>query len=362
MARRTVSALIAAVALAVTLLLVRGLSFGGPDASVSEIDTYLRLRALPSVTSDIRAELAPRTPLDVVGRSADGSWLAVITPDERGGWVAREYVDLNINLNALRVSDGQTVIVPEPQIAPEVAAHVREIAARGAALGRDPHSFSKVGDSITAAPHMLTPIARDLLTLGDFEALAEVVNHYTKDAFGADSLAARSGWASTEVLKPELVADNPLCEADETPLACEYRVRNPSVALIMFGTNDVSILTADAYRAYMTRIIEETVSAGIVPVISTIPTRAGFEDKVSEFNVVIRELAAEYRVPLWQYGAAMHFLPNSGLSGDGVHPSLPYLGLDGVTDFRTENLISGYVIRNLGALQMLDAVRTASGI
>jgi hypothetical protein len=361
MARRTISALIATAALAVALTIVRGLSFSGPDASVSEIDTYLRLRALPSVASDIRGELAPRTPLEVVGRNADGSWLAVITPDERGGWVAREYVELNVDLNGLTVSDGQRVIVPLPRLTPEVAAHVREIAASGAALGRDPHSFSKVGDSISAAPHMLTPIADGLMTLGDYESLSVVVDHYAKESFGASSLAARTGWASSEVFKPEL-ADSEQCETGESPLACEYRVRNPSVALIMFGTNDVGLLTLDAYRAYMTRIIDETIAAGIVPVISTIPTRAGFEEQTRAFNVVIRELADTYRVPLWQYGAVMQFLPDGGLSGDGVHPSLPYLGFDGVTDFRTENLVSGYVVRNLGALLMLDAVRTAAGI
>jgi hypothetical protein len=49
-------------------------------------------------------------------------------------------------------------------------------------------------------------------------------------------------------------------------------------------------------------------------------------------------------------------LPDAGLAPDGTHPSIPPKGYKGSADFRASNLYYGYVIRNLTALQMLDAV------
>lgn len=333
---------------------------GGPDARVAQVDTFLRLRQLPTTQSEILAELETGTPLTVTARSESGDWLAVITPDERAGWVARQYVDVRININSLPVSNGYTVIIPTPRINADTAAHIREIYARGQQLGRRANAFAKVGDSISAAPHMLTPIAEGHYELGEFSELQRVIDHFVADAFAAQSKAAVSGWTSGEVLRPEL-ADPKMCEEGETPLACEYRLTNPAVALIMYGTNDVALINLAAYEANMQAIIDYTVQQGIIPVISTIPMREGYTDQVTAFNRKIRELAERNRIPLWQYGAVMQTLPENGLTGDGVHPSLPYRGYDGVADFRADNLYSGYVVRNLGALMMLNALLDVIG-
>ncbi|MBC8170989.1 MAG: hypothetical protein H7X77_04940, partial [Anaerolineae bacterium] len=95
---------------------------------------------------------------------------------------------------------------------------------------------------------------------------------------------------------------------------------------------------------------------GIIPVLSTIPVRVGYEEKVNQFNGIIRATAAANGIPLWDYAGAMAGLPNSGLSGDGLHPSTSSAGYQGAADFNGENLQYGYVIRNLTMLQVLDAL------
>ena len=76
----------------------------------------------------------------------------------------------------------------------------------------------------------------------------------------------------------------------------------------------------------------------------------------SPANPASGKLARRYNIPLWEFGGAMQSLPDAGLAGDGIHPSIPPRGYKGAADFRPNNLHYGYVIRNLTALQMLDAV------
>jgi hypothetical protein len=75
---------------------------------------------------------------------------------------------------------------------------------------------------------------------------------------------------------------------------------------------------------------------------------------VEIINGIIVRLAREYDVPLWDYWSALQALPNDGLSGDGVHPSYPSIA--GAANFTPDNLQYGYTVRNLLALQALDAV------
>ncbi|MFN8563236.1 MAG: hypothetical protein U0703_16850 [Anaerolineae bacterium] len=77
---------------------------------------------------------------------------------------------------------------------------------------------------------------------------------------------------------------------------------------------------------------------------------------MDEFNQIVTEIAAEYAIPMVDYGGAMLALGDGGLDLDGVHPSVPPKGYEGAADFSADNLYYGYVVRNLTALQILDAV------
>lgn len=70
-------------------------------------------------------------------------------------------------------------------------------------------------------------------------------------------------------------ADPQWCLSGETPLACEYRVTRPSIALIMFGINDGAATEPEAYEAYLRLIVTQTLERKIVPVLHTFPTRPG---------------------------------------------------------------------------------------
>ncbi|MEO8397240.1 MAG: SGNH/GDSL hydrolase family protein, partial [Chloroflexota bacterium] len=172
-------------------------------------------------------------------------------------------------------------------------------------------------------------------------------------------LAAKVGWTTYRVLNP-VESDPTLCEDGESPLLCEYRILQPSVALIMFGTNDVSVLDPNNYRANLNQIVQLTEARGIIPILSTIPVRIRYEAQVVQFNQIIVDVAAQHAIPLVDYGGAMLPLGSDGFDLDKVHPSVPPKGYAGAADFRTDNLYYGYVIRNLTALQMLDLVWQAT--
>lgn len=68
-----------------------------PDARVNDMATTLNLRQAPSPFAPVITELAGRTPLTVIGRSANNMWLKVET-DGQTGWVSVSYLDVYISL------------------------------------------------------------------------------------------------------------------------------------------------------------------------------------------------------------------------------------------------------------------------
>jgi hypothetical protein len=237
----------------------------------------------------------------------------------------------------------------------------REIFRRGQQLGNRANVFSKVGDSLTVATYVLYPIGWGAANLRQYQGLLPVVEYFSAanardgNSFANISLSADNGWTTVSVFDP--ARSNPeICLPGEAPLICEYRIVRPATALILLGTNDVAEVPAVTYQANMRRIIEISVNRGIVPVVSTLPQREGYEEQVTEFNAIIWDLAREYSVPLWDYGLAMSNLPNGGISQDGVHPSWPPGDFSAAVDFSAGNLRYGYTLRNLTALLVLDVL------
>jgi hypothetical protein len=256
------------------------------------------------------------------------------------------------------------VPTPQPPIYPYISGITdtsHQIYQTGLALGNRPDVFSKVGDSITVAPQFLTPIGWGDYHLGEHTDLAPVVEYYSQavardgNSFTNNSLAAEGGWSAWTVLNPGAASD--WCFDGEQPLVCEYRIVQPSVALIMLGTNDAPYTDLAQYEVWMREIIETSISMGVIPVVSTIPEFhwEGMEGRVARVNEIIVALATEYDVPLWDYHAALAGVANEGISSDGVHPSGSWTGPG--TDLTPENLAQyGMTVRNLTALQALDAI------
>jgi uncharacterized protein YraI len=240
-----------------------------------------------------------------------------------------------------------------------ITENARAIFLLGRSLGNRPDVFTKVGDSITANTAFLVPVGLGNYNLRDHTYLQPVVDYYLQSAardnnsFANTSLSAKGGWLVWHTIL-EQYADPGYCFAGEMPLECEYRVVKPAVSLIMLGTNDVLTTPTSSYERGMRTVVETSLDMGVIPVLSTIPPfkmREGMDERVDEFNGLITALAYEYSVPLWDYWGALQPLPNYGLAGDGVHP-----GWAVPADFSPGYLQWGMTMRNLTALQALDAV------
>jgi LysM repeat protein len=243
-----------------------------------------------------------------------------------------------------------------------ITGHARAIYDLGQTLGNRPDVFSRVGDSITASPVFLYGIGLGTYQLHDYAQFQAVIDYYSTAAarenansFANPSLAAKTNWRAAAVLDPSF-ADTAICQEGEAPLACEFRLVRPAVALIMLGTNDVPSTSDANFEADYRRVIEFCLEKGVIPVVSTIPPlfRVGLEGRAEELNVIITALAREYDVPLWDYYSALQGLPGAGMAHDGVHPNSAPAGHN--ADFSAEYLQYGMVVRNLNALYVLDEI------
>lgn len=347
-----------------------------PDgASNGSVNVYaLNVRAAPTRGAQKIGEVAFRQQVTIIARSANNSWLQVQTNNGVSGWVAARYISTDVALSALPVADGNAPVsaavpaqnnaAPQSNVAVAPAgsapyftlgANAWNIRARGLETGKQANVFSKVGDSITASTMMYRPFGYGGYSLGGYGYLQNTINFYTQQSWIRNSGAAANGWTTAIVNNPAYAREG--CVPGESPLACEYRVMQPAVALIMFGTNDMTNVDADDFANHLRTIVGYSANEGVIPVLSTIPIRRGLEGRTGIYNQIIVDVASQNGVSLWDYASVMSTLPDSGLSGDGVHPSEPPRGFDDAANFTDGFLKYGYVQRNLTALQVLDVIR-----
>jgi GDSL-like lipase/acylhydrolase family protein len=259
-----------------------------------------------------------------------------------------------------------------PVLAPDLIGHLEKIANRGEQLGNQPGVVAKIGDSITASPSFLQALACWPPRLGEWSELRGTLGFFGRtsvprgseeaqcpvsNSYSRLGVAAVGGWRAADALLPR--ESFPECQGLPA-VSCELQLLHPSVALIMFGTNDLEEMTAVQFRLDLARVVRLVSSAGAIPVISTIPPRARwpFSQRVERFNAEIASLAENRVLPLWNYWRQMAELgvPRGGLSRDGVHPSALCPPCTAI-DFRPVGLRQGYALRNLGALRVLDRLR-----
>jgi len=239
---------------------------------------------------------------------------------------------------------------------PTFSARAMEIYRRGLALGRNPHVFSKIGDCQNITTYFLADFENpDKYRLGPYADLQATIDWF-KGSFGRKSLSVHGGMNVAAVLSP-LWADPASCNAGESPMACELRVNNPSIAIISFEedwSGDV-----EKYGVYLRQVIEYTIDQGVVPIVAT---KADNLEGGNRIDALIAQLAWEYDIPLWNFWAAVQPLPSHGLIQDGFHLTQGYI----VNNNFFLNIYyfdlppsdwSGWMERNLTALQALDAAR-----
>lgn len=230
-------------------------------------------------------------------------------------------------------------------VIPEISGRTREIYQRGMELGRDPHSFSIIGDCQSVDVYFLGDFANpENYRLGEYEELQAVIDQF-QGSFDRRRLAVMGGYDVASVLSP-FWADPEICERHESPLECEIRVGNPSMVIISMETwwYDRPIET---YAGYMRQIVEYAIDSGVVPILAT---KADNREGYDQINQAVVAIAQEYEVPLWNWWAAAQPLPGHGMM-DIFHLSVEEPMYDDPNVF-----YYGWPVRNLTALQTLDAV------
>jgi hypothetical protein len=225
---------------------------------------------------------------------------------------------------------GSAQAADEPNLEADVAAAMRKV---HAGFKGERGSFAQFGDSITVTQAYWAPLAYEPQGL-DQAAAADLalVKKYMRPAcwrWKGPEYGSEGG--QTIVWAREHVDD-------------WLKALQPETVLIMFGTNDLTRVSPDDYARTYAQVVDKCLAGGSVVIVSTIPPRHGMLEKSQAFAKVVRQLAAERKLPLVDYqqavlerrpddwdGALRQFKDSPGdeyqvptlIARDGVHPSNP---------------------------------------
>ena len=231
-------------------------------------------------------------------------------------------------------------------MSPEVIENARQIFERGQELGLNSRAFSKVGDSTIENPHFLARFDEGTYDLGEYVYLQPVIDHFT-GSFGRQGMAVKRGFHSWTVTDP-MWADKDLCLPNETPVACEIRIHRPAILLIRLGSNDAGV--PGSFDFNVRQVVDYAIEQGVLPVIGTKADR--FEGDGNVNNDILRQIAADYKLPLWDFDLVSATIPNRGLYPNDVHLTLFF-----PHDYNLPRALqTGHGVHNLTALMMLDAI------
>jgi hypothetical protein len=227
-------------------------------------------------------------------------------------------------------------------ISPEaISDRVIQIYQNGQRLGRDPLSFSVIGDCQSIPYVFLGPFSREELAPSSAEShLWKAINAFNP-SFKRWAVTARGGFTAASILNP-LQADPELCKPGETPLTCEFRLNNPAFVIITLETwlDPESI---DRYDTYLRLIVDAVIEQGAVPILLTKADSSELRSSQHIINPVIVNLAYENQLPLVNFWRAAQYLDNYGIDPEreGFHLSQ-----------------DGYNLKNILALRALYQVWT----
>lgn len=233
-----------------------------------------------------------------------------------------------------------------PVIPDYVSMDMIKVYEEGIQTGNYPNVLSIIGDCQSVPKVFLGPFEdKNKYNLGEYGQLQELIDTFS-GSWGEHGMARLGGLSIAGVLTPSK-ANQVLCEKGETPLACELRLRRPSIVLVSleewWSSRSVSI-----YEGYLRQVLDIIIESGAVPILAT---KADNLEGEHQINRIIVKLACEYQIPLWNFYAAVQPITSQGLWSDGFHLTV------GNFDFSDQiSLDRGRTIRNLTALQSLDFV------
>jgi hypothetical protein len=203
---------------------------------------------------------------------------------------------------------------------------IKRLYERGQQMGRQPDVLLAIGDCNSKSNLFLEPLmsSRNPLSgvedgyLNNFTTQSTIA--YFEESFAYKGVASHTGYNAYSILDAMWASGD--CKAGESPLDCEFRRRNPAVAIIMFGANDMNVLSSDQYEVALRQIIEHSQESGVIPILSTFaynPDYRGDDEKAVRLNAIIVALAYEYEVPLLNLWRATQSLDGHGLMADNAH-------------------------------------------
>jgi|GEM_PF-6356253 len=227
--------------------------------------------------------------------------------------------------------------------------HVRQIYERGQVLGLRDDFLLSVGDCNSESIWYLESLLDDDPPQGmnasyyDDEQVQNTISYYSR-AFAFKGQSVNSGLNAASVLDP-FWASADMCAFGESPLTCDYSLTDSFASLIMFGANDVNVLSTAGYEMAMREIIETTLERDVIPILSTFTVRPieGTNTYVTgvRFNAVLVQLAEEYQIPLVNFWLATRDLADRGILEDNAHLTVP-----------------GFNIRNQLTVEIMTQIRT----
>lgn len=308
----------------------------------------------------------------VIERNRLGNWVRTISWDgQMDGWVRTGHllfedsplrlsdVPVNLTVNDADLdnlwTDTLDYLYGAPLI-PEISPRMRAVFDLGQSLGNQANVVTKFGDSLSASPIYLNPITRGDHDLGPYDFLQPTIDFFAPDLV-LDSVASRIGLSTYGIFDPFWATDT--CESTESPIACEIRLSRPSIALIIFGPNDMRVISEEEYEVQMRLIVEESLNNGVIPVLTTFSSHPNEEYYwVSlRFNSVLIDIATEYEIPLINLWSASRELPDYGLDEDLIH--LNHSGFEYLIYSTGHETYYGISLLNLLALRTLDELRVS---
>ncbi len=256
------------------------------------------------------------------------------------------YSDISFNDAYRLLMDTQLITLPSD--------HIQLIYERGRFKGLRDDFLLSVGDCNSESGWYLENLLDDAppesgvdASYYESEHIQSTIDYYS-DAFAFKGQSVNSGLNAASVLDP-FWASADVCPVGESPLTCDYQLTDSFAALIMFGANDVNVLSTDGYELAMRDIIETTLERDIIPILSTFTVRPIEGDAAYaigvRFNAILVRLAEEYQIPLVNFWLATRDLADKGILEDNAHLTVPgfnirnQLTVEVLTQLRTEILI-----------------------
>jgi hypothetical protein len=217
-------------------------------------------------------------------------------------------------------------------VLPEISPRMVEIYQEGIRQGRNAYAFSVFGDCQSLPDVYMGIYEDDPMEAANQPGLLRTIEHF-QGSFSRESVTVKNGTTVAAILWEGWIDDDRSgCLFGETPLECEIRQHNPSIVFINLGTH-----WEVRNEMYLRKIVEELLTLGIVPIIST---KADSREGDAVINEQLVKVAYEYQVPVLNFWAAVQDVENQGmLPNDDT-----YLSEQGI------------MIHRLTSLQALDSV------